>query len=521
MGKAKNQKKEKKTSFLSSVLAKSSSADGRKVSTAAKAPIGLGYLFLSVPMYIFFFGWLKLPFAIILALVLTFGLYKAWQDAPELEYSVFRLKNIPMLLIIILIAAIWVYLSGIGKFAYQNSDHMWRNAVLEKLVNNDWPVIISETGEYFKSPVAMVYYFALWLPAALFGKISGLSAAHVFLYWWCVIGVSLVFILICSLNKKLSVWLALGFIFFSGLDAVGDFILNNSTNHLWFAENHIENWAPGFQMSSITTQLFWVFNQAIPAWLITLLLLCQKDNKSIIFIYSFSFMSCTLPAIGLIPILGCIGITRIVKGWTKEKNVSGNIRHAFNEAFTFQNFTVGLLISLMSFLFLKSNSTGTSGFRKTDMKKLFMSYLIFILLEFLVYYFASFKTHKKSPLYWTSLAALLIVPMISCGPHVDFVMRASIPSLTVLYIIITESISINKEAGNKKALCLTIILLAAGGLTAYHETARSVHLTIKHSTDSTVSITAKEIDLFEDGNRRNFFGEYQDSFFFKYLAKSK
>lgn len=39
-------------------------------------------------------------------------------------------------------------------------------------------------------------------------------------------------------------------------------------------------------------------------------------------------------------------------------------------------------------VFESDNTSGTVGFRKTDMERLRMTYLIFILLEFLVYYFA-------------------------------------------------------------------------------------------------------------------------------------
>lgn len=485
----------------------------------SKLPIGVSYLFLAIPMYIFMFGWLKLPLALIMAVILSFGIYKAWKDAPEMDVSIISGKNSPKFLIILLLAVLWVYLSGIGGYSYQNYDHMWRNAVLENLVSNDWPVIITDTGGYFENPVALIYYFALWLPAACIGKIFGLAAAHIFLYLWCVTGITLFFTLISGINKKVSIWLILAFIFFSGLDVIGDFILHNSSGYIWFGNNHIENWAVGFQMSSFTTQLFWVYNQAIPAWIITALLLYQKNNRSIIFIYSFSFMFCTLPAIGLLPIIGCIGIVRIIKTYQGSKTSKENIKTICTEALSFQNAVSGVLIALMSYLFLRSNSTGNSGFRATDMERLTMSYLIFILLEFLIYYFAIYKTQKKEPLFWTTLFTLLIVPMISFGPHVDFVMRASIPSLVVLFLNIADSIKKNNESGNKKANIIITMLLIAGSFTAYHEIVRSVSKTIEHSSNSEIAIIADEINLYEDGARNNFFGEYQDSFFFKYLAK--
>ncbi|MBR3629410.1 MAG: hypothetical protein IKN55_02945, partial [Oscillospiraceae bacterium] len=344
-------------------------------------------------------------------------------------------------------------------------------------------------------------------------------AAHSFLFLWCLIGVLLVFTLLLGLSKKVSPWIVLAFVFFSGLDAVGDFVMHNSAGYLWFTGNHLENWAYGFQMSSFTTQLFWVFNQAIPAWLITLLLLLQRDNRSLVFVYSFAFMTCTLPAIGMLPIIACIFIRRIVQLYDKSKSFKENLRPLALDFCTIQNLVTGLLITLVSYLFLKSNTTGGSGFRKTDMENLFASYLIFILLEFLVYYLVIFPRKQKDPLYWVSLVTLLIVPMISFGEHVDFVMRASIPALVVLFTMIVDALDQYRTSGNKLAAVLLTGLLVLGGLTAYHEIDRTICKTVDHARDESVPMLADQIDLYEDGKRGNFFGEYQDSLFFRYLAK--
>ena len=179
------------------------------------------------------------------------------------------------------------------------------------------------------------------------------------------------------------------------------------------------------------------------------------------------------------------------------------------------------MMALLSFLFLKSNSSSSDGFRKTEMDRYRMSYLLFIFLEFMVYYFAIYTRKKRDPLYWVSMATLLIVPMISFGPHIDFVMRASIPGLVVLFILIMSALAESSKAKDIKQTAAIIILLSVGGLTAYHEIVRSVNTTIDHGNNPEVAIEAEHIDLFEDGFRNNFFGEYEDSFFFKYLAKKK
>ena len=50
---------------------------------------------------------------------------------------------------------------------------------------------------------------------------------------------------------------------------------------------------------------------------------------------------------------------------------------------------------------------------------------------------------------------------------------------------------------------------------------RTVCTTINHSYDETVALEADKIDLIEEDHRNNFFGEFQDSIFFKYLAPKK
>lgn len=491
-----------------------------KDNTTSAFPIQITYTYLSIPMYIFAFGWFKLPYALIMAVILTIGLFFAMKNAPKMDVSQVCKSNIPKIIIIILLALIWVYMSGIGGFAFQNYDHMWRNAVLETLVENEWPVKIAETKGYFENPVALIYYFALWLPSACIGKIFGLNAAHLFLYIWCSIGIILVFTLILGITKKVSPWIIVAFICFSGLDVVGDFILNNSPNFIWFIEYHVENWMSGFQMSSMTTQLFWVFNQAIPAWIITLLFLHQKDNKSLLYIYSFSFMSCTLPAIGLIPLALYTGISHIIKMYDKSLSFKENFKNIFFDAFTVQNIITGGAITIISCLFIMSNSTGSNKIViNPDISKVLMPYLVFVFLEFFVYYLAIYKYQKDNKLFYISLITLLIVPFILFGPHIDFVMRASIPSLVVLFILVIDTVIKCKENNDKICFAAIIVLMVIGSITVYHEIARSINNTVDAIHNPNLSIKAAEIDLLEDGLRNNFFGEYNDSWFFKYIIK--
>lgn len=479
----------------------------------------IAYLYLAVPFLIFVFGWFKPPLAILAAIIILVGLFFALKHAPKTDISMIHRKNTVKIAAVVIIAMVWVYMSGIGGFAFQNYDHTWRNAVLEILVEDTWPVYIHDTEPFFNGPVSLVYYFAFWLPSACVGKLFGLSAAFHFLYFWSVIGILIVFYLITAFQKKLSIPVIIAFVFFSGLDIVGSFIYENSSGFLWFSTVHLENWAHGFQISSLSTQLFWVYNQAIPAWLITLMLLHTKDNRSLIFTYSFSLLFSTLPAIGLIPLVAFLGIRRCVRLYDKAHPVKNNLLTLVRETLTIQNVAAGGVIGITSYLFLKSNLTGEQGFHATEIKTLLMPYLMCVFFEFLVFYIAIYPKQSKNGLFWLSLATLLVVPLIRCGPHVDFVMRASIPSLVILFVLLMDSIAQYRQSGQRLAAAAACFLLLIGGITAEHEIMRSIVNTTNAAKDSTISVLAAETDLLQDGVRNNFFAEYEDSFFFKYIAK--
>lgn len=199
-------------------------------------------------------------------------------------------RNIIQGIIILLIIAVWVYFSGIGNFVWQNSDHRARNALYEMLVVNKWPVIKNVVYEDGVQLRGLIYYIGYWLPAALIGKMCGMAAGYLFQYIWAVLGVFLGVILLNAILKKWSIWHLILFILFSGLDAMGCVLSGNLDPVLSFA--HIE-WWNAYQFSSFTTQLYWVYNQAIYAWVLTALIMIQKNNRHILCIWSLGMVVCT------------------------------------------------------------------------------------------------------------------------------------------------------------------------------------------------------------------------------------
>jgi hypothetical protein len=219
----------------------------------------VSFLYLALPVVIFLLTWLRLWLGLICALVVVLALIQVWRE----RQGDSRLERRGILGGLLLLA-LWAWLSGVGGYAFQNSDHYCRNAVLRDLVNYSWAVVYRETVG--GSPQMLVYYFGHWLPAALVGKWLGWEAANAALFVWTWAGVVLAGLLLGQ-RLRWPLWnAALLWIFFSSMDALAILLfVRGRYPSLWPPVQHLEAWAMGPRYSSFTTQLFWVYNQAVPA----------------------------------------------------------------------------------------------------------------------------------------------------------------------------------------------------------------------------------------------------------------
>ena len=108
----------------------------------------------------------------------------------------------------------------------------------------------------------------------------------------------------------------------------------------------------------MTTQLFWVFNQAIPAWVCTMMDFIQRNNRSLVFILACCMLQGTFPFIGLgLLVLFWLFSRRYeigkgIKG--KEKRVI-HIQMWIKDTFSMQNVVGGGIVGICSFLYFKGN----------------------------------------------------------------------------------------------------------------------------------------------------------------------
>ena len=445
----------------------------------------ISFLYLLIPFLIFCLGFLKTYISLCIIVIFLWLIIKSWSRATQ-ERQSFSLTRSTMIYTILVVFA-WVALSGIGGFAFQNTDFHIRNAIFRDLINYHWPV------KYYANPTdssisySLTYYIGFWLPAALVGKIAGWTAANIALYFWSVLGIILTIFLLASKIKLSPALLALLFIFFSGMDGLGTLILKIAISHssysLWPPIFHLEWWMPGFQYSSFTTQLFWVFNQALPAWLCMALLFVTEERKYILLIWSLCCFLAPLPAIGMFPYV----VLKIPKELFNAENLNARlkiqtIRVFFLRLFqdirsllTIENILGGgiiLGISLLYFLPNVQSSPSASQIQSVN----WVLYVIFVLFEGLILWWI-FKARYKANLNWYLAGALLIViPLIKVGNSIDFCMRASIPTLYMLLLWSAETLSAPKTVV-KAGL---ILLICIGAITPIYEINRSIYRTANY-----------------------------------------
>ena len=467
------------------------------------------YVYIIIPIIIFLYFWCKPIISLPLIIMLCLVFYKDFRFEKDdiIKIKNYFIDNYKEFFILLLLIIIITLISGLGGYFWQNDDHLYRNGIFETLVNNGWPITMAHGGN-FTSKVIFVYYFAFWLPAASVGKLFGINFGYFVLMLWTVIGLCLLFQMLKKYSKKSIFLIVILFFLFSGLDIVEKMIYGADVVDIITKHSHIE-WLGYIQYSSFTTQLFWVFNQAIPAWLITLYVLNQKYNNCVGIIVVTSLLYCTLPALSI----AVITIYKVIQNYfTTYKKMKSPLKIWIINTFTWENLLVAFPLFIVLALFVKSNTSGGSiTFGLTDSID---KYLVSIFFEFAIYYILIFKYQLKKPLLYISFIILLICPFVSINSAYDFCMRVSIPMLIILFCYILEALDKAKSENKRVYLFIFYLILLLGAITPINEFARTL------SKPKNVLIQEnKSIELITSVCQTNFFGYADDSIFYKYIMR--
>ncbi|NLI55114.1 MAG: hypothetical protein GX417_12470 [Clostridiales bacterium] len=483
--------------------------------------LALAFLYLCIPVVIFLLGWVKLILSIPISLAILYSAIRAIQQEEFFQTNLFENKK--KLLVIFAILTVFVVLSGVGGFAWQNRwDHMYRNAVFRDLVQYNWPIVNFD----FEEPRTLCYYLGFWLPSALVGKAFGLQAGYWFQFVWALIGVFLAFLLISEFLKKLSYKTVLFFIFFSGLD-----ILPFLLYQIKFGEaatilprlllgEHLELTLYKFNSSCNTTLLFWLYNQAVPFWVGFMMVLREKTNRNRLFTWTLLLLYAPFPALALVPLL----VYQFFQGRRfRGEQSAARFRQFLRETITFENFT-GLLIGLVIALYFASNASAGKLHIIALNRDTVIQFSLFISTEFIVFLLFVFRSSKRDPILWILFFTMICFSFIQMGDSFDFAWRTCIPAAFYLMLLVikwTDTFSL--KAQWKKILFIVAILL--GCITPFMEILRTTEHTVAYycveeaASESLINDPLNSVfDNPKDPSYGNFIGDY-NSLFVKYLQR--
>ncbi len=548
---------------------------------------GIAFFALALPSLIFSLGFLRwyigIPVALLIAVAYIFTLrdIKRENVPPHEE----KMLSMPFwcLLAVFGVTFVWCYFGGLGNLWYQSDDWSARNAIFRDLISHAWPVIYSSKN------VALVYYIGFWLPPALIGKLIFLMhgnlevaffVGNICLWLWSAFCILIAFILTAlfiNANTKKRLFLALAvFILFSGLDIVGalyNFFFKNIS-----IGSHIEWWSTYYQFSSMTTLLFWVFNQAIMTWLTVACFINEKSTRSYAFLVVLSAASAPIPCVGiavymlgfasyklylalrakkgalfwldvltpqnLIPVFTLLPIYLAFYKTNLPVNVGREIQSVRREV------DIGAVIilagvffavSITAFAFAKKKSPWGEWLILSIMTAVFLvaticdtsiriNYVFAIFLEGIIFLIPLWSEYRRTPIFHTTLFLIMLSPTVRIGTAADFCMRASIPAIFVLMALclkylyshgakIFSHASKNRSLLLAKISCWALIgCITVGALTPFVEFKRGIDEVIKNKRIVLVNDTTYTFDRIFVGEElyldRNFIAESYESTFF-------
>ena len=399
-----------------------------------------------VPIVIFFVGWLRPICSIPATAVLVYAGF-AYVKRIDTDSAVSGLTiNYTKVLLIGLLAFAWVYCSGIGSYANQEWDHHSRNAMFYDLITFQWPVYYDFPASYHLKLVAgkhaaLNYYFTFWLPAAVAGKLAGTTIANLSLLIWSYIGVLLSFYYLSRLfNFKYSLLCVIFFILWSNFDIVNYVLIRKILSSVDSLQT-----MPYFQFyTSFTVDLFNPFNQTIPIWVFTLYMLNTTGKLKIfpvVIVLAYS-------PFGFVGLVLVYGLFYLFSTYRSDKTIL-EYRHELIEA-VWRPDALGVLLLLIIYgLFYQAH---TAEVQNVSFWSLYLihgpvsntivviSYLMTFFVEAGIYFLFIYSQTKQTyyifkTRFWILFFITLILPLRVIGINNDLASRASIPSLTVLFII--------------------------------------------------------------------------------------
>ena len=399
--------------------------------------------FLALPYVFFIPGWLNVPTAILLSVLLVYSTVTLLRQGASTGNPHIRWGDFFAFAAILVL----INVSGAGGYGYQWNDYGINNARLHDLVVHAWPIRYGENQNF-------VYYFGYFLPAAIVGKLSNVDLALKSMYPWTLLGVTLAIRWLSVLSRwKFSVWLVAVFALFGAWDIINALILAQmsdmpiarmlanileQTDNLHFATSTPLGFFLGNYLSN-TFGLYWSPQQVIGGWLCAGLLthfFLRKQFRHFVFVYALLCLWGPLAMIALLPLVfvGCLACL-----------LSAYWRHILSV----ENIVAASALAVVFVVFYTSGSAAANPsrwlFTATDWHGKTGILLLFFLLTWGVYVIATLpwlcQADSDHRLWYGFLIiALLLLPIRLFGEWSDLLCRGSAPLMFLLLFFVLRAI---------------------------------------------------------------------------------
>ena len=498
-------------------------------------------LFLTIPLFMFFLGYLKLQVSIPLTLIFAgIVLYcvsdcmngpdgnKNWGSDKDLKIPLSYLIGFAVTALAV------SFVSGAGEYIYTLQDHEYRRAILRDLINYDWPVIYNYNTQTNPEVIkifgmasgqrAFSYYFIYWMPAALAGKAFGFNVGNFVLYLWNSIGIFLCLLSTSAVIKKVTAWVPFIFVFFSGLDIIPNLVyeLTHYSDWRWF-----EGFVTSMSYVSNFRELASVFNQMVPCFLVVAILLMSNNTRSMGLTAGILFCYSPWAVFGILPMVAAFLFGKNLRA----SKISKTLYNTFSPA----NIASAVLILTIfgSYYMTNSGAVGYKGFAWEYFSNpgwFILAYIVFILIEVIPFALILYKREKYNPVFIAAFATLLILPFYRVSEMNDFTMRGSMPALFFFCIllcgVVPEVMDQKNTPTTKKgwlksaAIMLTVILMTFPTLLNLFVIFGSMIQGDKGNEENIGSLGNINQAEYAEVIQEQFFAEgYEGSFFYRYFAK--
>lgn len=449
--------------------------------------------------------------------------------------------SVHALLLIVLTSLLWCIFGGQGGMWYQSGDWNSRNALFRDLITHKWPVCYAVDNGWLS------YYIAHWLPAALVGKMASLiglgqevawTAGNIALLIWTSTGTALVLfhIVVATRARGMAqtIVCVMLSVFFATPDLVGRILTGGYPRD--FENMHIEWWAINMQFSSLTTCLFWVFNQAVIPWLCTLCFINERSFGGYLPIWACCLFAGPFPALGLAQMMLGYGVYILFKSQSKGKTIRA--------VFSPPNVLAMPAIAVLILYFITNGASAADANAAWTKETLLLpplyfpsqpktvaKALVFVLVEVLLIPLLLRACNMRGPLLPIATIVLLLCPWIRTSELADYCMRVSIPAIMSLCVlcalVLVRALAVPAKGHAVVPVIVLTLALVVGAATPVFEFSRGFVSVAQHGIAGSIndpfeSFENKQLFDLENGwPRTNYVTQpsQENSLFFKYLAQ--